>query len=102
MVILRRKIKNHSHFGFGDLVGIYATYALTFLMDRGEVTDTGTHEELLERGGIYADLYRLQFQDGKAVVDRDHARALGQDEIEENTASYGLLARIKARLTRQS
>ncbi|WP_413877440.1 ABC transporter ATP-binding protein [Tateyamaria sp.] len=72
------------------------------VMDRGEVMDTGTHEELLERGGIYADLYRLQFKDGKAIVDRTRARALGQDEADENTASHGLLARIRARLLRQS
>lgn len=31
------------------------------VMDKGTVADQGTHEELLERGGIYADLYRLQF-----------------------------------------
>ena len=40
------------------------------VMDRGRAVDTGTHEELLDRGGIYADLYRLQFQDGKTVSDR--------------------------------
>ncbi|WP_291737942.1 ATP-binding cassette domain-containing protein, partial [Leisingera sp. F5] len=39
------------------------------VMDRGRVLDQGTHEELLARGGTYADLYRLQFQDGKTVVD---------------------------------
>ncbi|TMM55637.1 ABC transporter ATP-binding protein [Sulfitobacter sabulilitoris] len=39
------------------------------VMDRGRAMDEGTHEELLERGGIYADLYRLQFQDGKTVSD---------------------------------
>ncbi len=39
------------------------------VMDRGQVVDQGTHAELLERGGIYADLYRLQFQDGKSLVD---------------------------------
>lgn len=37
------------------------------VMDRGKVVDSGTHEELIERGGIYADLYRLQFQDGKTI-----------------------------------
>lgn len=39
------------------------------VMDRGAAVDEGTHEELLARGGIYADLYRLQFQDGKMLVD---------------------------------
>ena len=33
------------------------------VMDRGKVVDEGTHEALLERGGIYADLYRMQFSE---------------------------------------
>ncbi|WP_261193309.1 ABC transporter ATP-binding protein [Pseudoruegeria sp. SHC-113] len=32
------------------------------VMDHGRVVDEGTHDELLSRGGIYADLYRLQFR----------------------------------------
>lgn len=39
------------------------------VMDRGRVVDEGTHEALLSRGGIYANLYRLQFEDGKTVTD---------------------------------
>ena len=31
------------------------------VMDRGRVKDAGTHAELLERSGLYAGLYRLQF-----------------------------------------
>ena len=33
------------------------------VIDRGRVVDQGTHDELLARGGLYADLYRLQFKD---------------------------------------
>ncbi len=39
------------------------------VMDKGAVVDQGTHDELLARGGLYADLYRLQFRDGKQVID---------------------------------
>lgn len=31
------------------------------VMDQGRVVDEGTHDALLDRGGIYADLYRMQF-----------------------------------------
>ncbi len=31
------------------------------VMDKGHVVDEGTHAELLERGGLYASLYHLQF-----------------------------------------
>ena len=31
------------------------------VLDDGRVVDQGTHGELLQRGGLYADLFRLQF-----------------------------------------
>jgi ATP-binding cassette subfamily B protein len=33
------------------------------VLDRGEIAERGTHAELLERGGLYAEIYRLQLQD---------------------------------------
>ena len=33
------------------------------VLDAGQVAQIGTHAELLERGGLYAQLYRLQFSD---------------------------------------
>jgi len=33
------------------------------VLDRGRVVDTGTHAQLMSRGGIYRDLYELQFSD---------------------------------------
>ena len=31
------------------------------VMDQGRIVDQGTHEELLGNGGIYTELYNLQF-----------------------------------------
>ncbi len=33
------------------------------VMDNGEVVEIGTHQTLLEEGGLYAALYRMQFRD---------------------------------------
>jgi ATP-binding cassette subfamily B protein len=33
-----------------------------FVVDRGRIVDRGTHAELVARGGLYADLYRKQFE----------------------------------------
>ena len=34
---------------------------LILVMDNGDIVEKGTHRELLEQGGVYADLYRSQF-----------------------------------------
>ena len=35
---------------------------LILVMDRGDIVEQGTHEELLARGGFYAELYNSQFE----------------------------------------
>lgn len=67
------------------------------VMDRGRAVDEGTHEELLERGGIYADLYRLQFKDGKIVSDR-HRGVRGRTEDGTKLRQPNILQRIGQQL----
>lgn len=37
------------------------------VLDKGEIKETGTHEELLEKGGFYARLHSMQFENKKTV-----------------------------------
>ncbi len=41
---------------------------LIHVMESGRVVDTGTHGELLARGGLYARLHALQFADGDQTL----------------------------------
>ncbi|MCF0141491.1 MAG: ATP-binding cassette domain-containing protein, partial [Mogibacterium sp.] len=36
---------------------------LILVMDHGDIVEQGTHEELLEKGGFYAELYNSQFEE---------------------------------------
>ena len=36
---------------------------LILVMNQGDIVEQGTHEELLEKGGFYADLYNSQFDE---------------------------------------
>ncbi|NRB34237.1 MAG: ABC transporter ATP-binding protein [Rhodobacteraceae bacterium] len=64
------------------------------VMDRGQAVDEGTHEELLAREGLYADLYRLQFKEGKDVVDRAGQAALSNQRPDVPAASPRLIDRL--------
>ena len=35
---------------------------LILVMNHGDIVEQGTHEELLARGGFYAELYNSQFE----------------------------------------
>ncbi|NHJ41295.1 MAG: ABC transporter ATP-binding protein [Asgard group archaeon] len=44
---------------------------MIIVMDRGEIVETGTHEELMIKGGLYKDLYETQLIDQEFDVSMD-------------------------------
>ena len=40
------------------------------VLDKGEIAEIGTHRELLDKGGIYANLYGIQYSLGSSESDR--------------------------------
>ena len=52
-----------------------------FVMDRGRMVERGTHAELLERGGLYAQLYEQQFRGGEVEAECEDGLILASGEV---------------------
>jgi ATP-binding cassette subfamily B protein len=52
-----------------------------FVMDRGKLVERGTHRELLEQGGLYAQLYDQQFRGGLVEAECEDGVVLSTGEI---------------------
>jgi ATP-binding cassette subfamily B protein len=52
-----------------------------FVVDRGRVVERGTHQELLDRGRLYAQLYEQQFRSGEVEAETEDGVVLSSGEI---------------------
>ena len=52
-----------------------------FVLDEGRVVERGTHDELLERGGLYAELYEKQFHGGSVEAELEDGVLLPSGEV---------------------
>ena len=52
-----------------------------FVIDRGRVAEHGSHEELLEQGGLYAQLYQQQFKGGLVQAECEDGVILSTGEV---------------------
>jgi len=59
-----------------------------FVVDRGRIVERGTHDQLLERGGLYAQLYDQQFRGGLVQAECEDGVILSSGEV-VRTASAG-------------
>jgi ATP-binding cassette subfamily B protein len=55
------------------------------VLEDGKVAESGTHEELVDRGGLYAELYRTQFEDPGSAE---------RSEVREDTSGETLSSAI--------
>jgi ATP-binding cassette subfamily B protein len=52
-----------------------------FVVDRGRIVERGTHDELLDRGGLYARLYQQQFRGGLIQAECEDGVILSTGEV---------------------
>ncbi len=52
-----------------------------FVVDRGRIVERGTHQELIDRGGLYARLYEQQFRGGLVQAECEDGVILSTGEV---------------------
>lgn len=60
---LERLMKNRSTLVIAHRLSTVQKADRIIVLDEGKIAESGTHEELLIRNGIYAGLYQMQFED---------------------------------------
>jgi ATP-binding cassette, subfamily B, multidrug efflux pump len=66
---MRELMKGRTNFVIAHRLSTIRDAEIIFVMNKGDIIETGSHAQLLARGGFYADLYNSQFA-GAAVDER--------------------------------
>ena len=62
---LERLMKGRTTFIVAHRLSTIRNASRIVVLEGGQVAETGSHEELLRRGGVYAHLHHLQFGGGR-------------------------------------
>jgi ATP-binding cassette subfamily B protein len=77
---LRRMLENRTALVIAHRLSTIQNASKIVVMHKGRVREVGTHQELLQKHGIYFKLYQLQYKDQELSVDK--IESLGHRAIE--------------------
>jgi ATP-binding cassette subfamily B protein len=78
---LRQLIENRTSLVIAHRLSTIQNASKIVVMHKGHVREVGTHQELLQRRGIYYKLYQLQYKDQEAPVVRGPLSVVGDSGL---------------------